>query len=97
MGVPAHSTAQGKLLAGGRVNHVQGALRPLQLLAFGTCRTVRQLLLGHTGHLLEVIMAGVTEVSGAEAEENSHRAAVTAFVLQKVCPVLGTHLCPGHI
>jgi hypothetical protein len=59
---------------------------------FCTCRTVRQLLLGHAGHPLEVIVAGVTEVSGAEAEEHSHRAAVTAFVLQKVCPVLGTHL-----
>lgn len=57
---------------------------------------MRQLLLGHAGHPLEVIVAGVTEVSGAEAEENSHRAAVPAFVLKKVCPVLGTHLQTEH-
>lgn len=53
---------------------------------------MRQLLLGNTGHPLEVIMAGVAEVCGAEAEENSHRAAVPAFVLQEVCAMLGAHL-----
>lgn len=51
-----------------------------------------QFLLGDTGHSLEVIMAGVAEVCGAKAEENSHRAAVPAFILQEVCAMLGAHL-----
>lgn len=51
-----------------------------------------QLLLRDTGHPLEVVVAGVAEVRGAEAEEDSHRAAVPAFVLQEVCAVLGAHL-----
>lgn len=51
-----------------------------------------QFLLGDTGHPLEVIVAGVTEVGGAKAEENSHRAAVTTFILEEVCSVLGAHL-----
>ena len=37
-------------------------------------------------------MAGVTEVSGAEAEEDGDGAAISALVLQVVSPVLGTHL-----
>jgi len=57
-----------------------------------TCRTMRQLLLGDTGHPLEVIVAGVTEVCGAKAEENSHRAAVPAFILKEVGAMLGAHL-----
>lgn len=51
-----------------------------------------QFLLGDAGHPLEVIVAGVTEVCGAKAEENSHRAAVPAFILQEVCAMLGAHL-----
>lgn len=51
-----------------------------------------QFLLGDTGHPLEVIMTSVAEVCGAKAEENSHRAAVPAFILQKVCAMLGAHL-----
>lgn len=51
-----------------------------------------QLLLGDAGHPLEVIVAGVAEVCGAKAEENSHRAAVPAFILQEVCAMLGAHL-----
>lgn len=49
-------------------------------------------LLGDTGHPLEVIMAGVAEVCGAKAEENSHWAAVPAFILQEVCAMFGAHL-----
>lgn len=97
VGISAHPTAQGELLPRWWVNHMQRALSTLQLLAFGPCRTMRQLLLRDTGHPLEVIMAGVTEVCGAKAEENSHRAAVPAFILQEVCAVLGTHLSPGDI
>ena len=58
----------------------------------GTCRTVGQLLLRDAGHPLEVVVAGVTEVRRAEAEEDRHRAAVPALILQEVCAVLGTHL-----
>lgn len=51
-----------------------------------------QLFLGDTGHPLEVVMTGVAEVRGAEAEENSHRAAVPALILQEVRAVFGAHL-----
>lgn len=51
-----------------------------------------QLLFGYTCHSLEIIMAGIAEVRGAKAEENSHWAAVPAFILKEVCAVLGTHL-----
>lgn len=51
-----------------------------------------QFLLGDTGHSLEVIMAGVAEVGGAKAEENSHRAAVPTFILQEIGAMLGAHL-----
>ena len=42
-------------------------------------------------------MTGVTEVSGAEAEEDCDRAAVSALVLQIVGPVLGAHLSLADI
>lgn len=51
-----------------------------------------QFLLGDAGHPLEVIVAGVAEVCGAKAEENGHRAAVPAFILQEVGAVLRAHL-----
>ena len=49
-----------------------------------TSRAVRQAGLGDVGDTLKVVMALVTEVGGAEAEEHSHRATVATFVLQKV-------------
>lgn len=55
-----------------------------------------QFLLGDAGHPLEVIVASVAEVGGAKAEENSHRAAVPAFILQEVCAMLGAHLPMGR-
>lgn len=51
-----------------------------------------QLFLGDAGHPLEVVMAGVAEVRGAEAEENRHGAAVPALVLKEVGAMLGAHL-----
>lgn len=51
-----------------------------------------QLFLGDTGHPLEVIMAGVAEVCGAKAEENSHRAAVPTFILKEIRAMLRAHL-----
>lgn len=55
-----------------------------------------QFLLGDAGHPLEVIVASIAEVGGAKAEENSHRAAVPAFILQEVCAMLGAHLPMGR-
>jgi len=49
---------------------------------------VWQFVFGQVGDALEVVMAGVAEVGGAEAEENCHRATVTALVLQEVGSVL---------
>ena len=37
-------------------------------------------------------MARVTEVGRTEAEEDGHRTAVAAFVLQEICAVFWTHL-----
>lgn len=79
-------------------------MRPLNNVSFSiklltTCRTMGQFLLGDTGHPLEVVVAGVAEVCGAKAEENSHRAAVPAFILEEVGPVFGAHLlktCMTH-
>jgi len=43
-------------------------------------------------YLLEVVMAEVTEVGGAEAEEDGNGAAVATLVLQEVRTVFRTHL-----
>jgi hypothetical protein len=59
--------------------------------------TLWQLGLGHVGDSLEVIMARVAEVSRAEAEEDSDGATVPALVLQIVCTMFRTHLCPGNV
>ena len=37
-----------------------------------TCRTMWQLIFWYTGHSLEVIMACITEMSGAKTEEHSY-------------------------
>ena len=63
----------------------------------GSHRALRELRFGNVSNSLEVIVAGVTEVSGAEAEEDSHRAAVSALVFQVVRPVLGAHLGLANI
>lgn len=57
-----------------------------------TGRTVGQLSLGYRCDSLEVIMAGVTEVGGTEAEKDSDRATVATLVFQEICPMLWTHL-----
>lgn len=51
-----------------------------------------QLFFGDACHSLEIIVAGIAEVRGAKAEENSHWAAVPAFILKEICAMLGTHL-----
>ena len=57
-----------------------------------TCWAARQVMFGDVGDALKVLVTRVTEVSCAEAEEDSHRAAVTALVLQEISAVLGAHL-----
>lgn len=57
-----------------------------------TGRTVGQLSLGYRCDSLEVIMAGVTEVGGTEAEKDSDRATVATLVFQEIRPMLWTHL-----
>ena len=49
-------------------------------------------MLGNVGDPLEVVMTRVTEVGRAETEEDGHRTAVAALVLEEVCAVLRTHL-----
>jgi len=95
--VTTHTTAQGKLFPRGGVQHMQGALLPLQLDTLGTSGTVGQVDLGNGRDPLELFMAKVTEVGGAETEEHCHRATIAALILQEVSPMLGTHLGPGHI
>lgn len=51
-----------------------------------------QLFFRDTGHPLEIIMTGVAKMCRAKAEEHSHRATVTTFVLQEICPMFRAHL-----
>lgn len=57
-----------------------------------TGRAVRQAGLGDVGDALKVVMALVTEVGGAKAEEDGHRTTVATLVLQEVGTMLWTHL-----
>lgn len=62
-----------------------------------TCWTAWQVLLWYGCHSLELFMAWIAEVSGAEAEKDGHRAAVATLVLEEVSSMLCTHLSPRHI
>ncbi len=53
---------------------------------------MRQLFFWDTGHPLEIIMTGVAKMSRPKAEEHSHRATVTTFILQEICPMFRAHL-----
>ena len=75
---------------------MQGTLRPLQGLGTGPHGTLGQLRLHNAGQTLEVVVAGVAEVGGAETEVDGNRATVAALVLQEICPVLGTNLSNIH-
>lgn len=70
--IPADTTAEGKLLPCGWVLYMQGTLLALQLFAPWATRAFRKLLLWYTCHLLEVVMAQITEVSGSKAEKHGH-------------------------
>lgn len=65
--------------------------------AVRTCGARRQLAGQQVGDALEVVVARVAEVRGAEAEEHGHRAAVPALVLQQIGAVFGAHLGAGHV
>jgi len=95
--VPADAATQGELLPRGRVADVKRALLPGQLDGLGADGALRQLGFGDVGDPLEVVVAGVAEVSGAEAEEDGDGAAVAALVLQVVGAVLRTHLSPRDV
>jgi len=82
--VPADAAPQGELLPGRGVADVQGALLPRQLDGLGANRALGQLGLGHVRDPLEVVVAGVAEVGGAEAEEDGHGAAVPGIVCKRV-------------
>jgi hypothetical protein len=62
-----------------------------------TCRTRGQLAFRYVGEPLELVVAGLAEVGGAEAEEDGDGAAVAALVLEEVGPVLGAHSGPRYV
>lgn len=72
-------------------------LLTLKLFPPRSGRTVGQLSLGYRCDSLEVIMAGVTEVGGTEAEKDSDRATVATLVFQEIRPMLWTHLGPRDV
>lgn len=49
-------------------------------------------MFGNVGQALEVVVACITEVGGAEAEEHSHRTAVATLVFEVVGAVFRAHL-----
>ena len=57
-----------------------------------TCGAGGQLALWNVGHALELVVTTVTEVDGAEAEEDGDWAAEATLVLEEVLAVLRTHL-----
>lgn len=90
--VPTDATAQSKLFSRGRMLDVQRALRSLKGLCTRPNRALGQLALGQAGQPLEVVVAGVAKVGGAETEVDGHRTAVAALVLKEVAAVLGADL-----
>ncbi len=71
---------------------VQWALGPLKRLGTWTHGTLRKVALRHASQPLEVVVARVTEVGGAETVVDGHGAAVAALVLQEVSAMLWTDL-----
>ena len=69
VGVPADAAAQGELLAGGGVLHVQRAVLLLHRRRLGRHRALRQLRLRNIRHSLEVVVTGLgrgVNVTGVE-------------------------------
>lgn len=71
---------------------MQGAFCALQGFCPGAHGTLGELRFRGAGDTLEIIVAGVAEVSGTKAEVDSHRTAVATLVLQKVSAMFRTHL-----
>lgn len=42
-------------------------------------------------------MARLAKVRSSKAEKYCHRTAVSAFILEEICPVLRAHLCPRYV
>ena len=63
LNIQRYSLAQNK-------NNQNGISQSHGRFYLGSHRALRELRLGNVGNSLEVIVTGVTEVSGAEAEEN---------------------------
>ena len=94
--VPTDAAAKSKLFPCGWMFDVQWTFRALEGLCTWPDGALGQLALGHAGQALEVVMAGVAEVGGAEAEVDCHGAAVAALVLEEVTAVLGADLNGGE-
>lgn len=92
VGVPTNATAEGELFARERMLDVQRTFVTLELNGAWSGGTARQLSLGDIRNSLEIVVAGIAEMSGAETEEDGDGAAISAFVLQKVRSVFGAHL-----
>ena len=60
-------------------------------------RAVRQQVLHRAHHRVDVVVADLAEVRGAEAEIDGHRAAVAALVLEVIHAVLRAHLRACHV
>lgn len=50
-------------------------------IKYFTCRTRWQFMFGNVSDSLEVIVAGIAEMCGAEAEENCYRTAIATLIL----------------
>lgn len=95
--ISAHSASERKLLAGGRMDHVQRTVFAQQLMSLRASRTPRQIALRNACQPLKIVVTRVTEVRCAEAEEHGNGTAVAAFVLEEVSAVLRTHLGTRHV
>lgn len=71
---------------------MQGAFCALQGFCPGAHGTLGELGFRGAGDTLEVVVAGIAEVSGPKAEVDGHRAAVATLVLQEVGAMFGTYL-----
>ena len=97
MRVSTDATAKGKFFARGGMLYVKGAFLAVQLNALWPHGALGQVRLGQVGHPLKVVVTRVAEVGRAEAEEDGHRAAVAALVLEIIGAVFGTHLSLRHV
>ena len=80
MRISTYTTAQRILFPSGRVRYMKWALVSLQLGTFGPNWALGQLMFGHVGHTLEVVMTGVAKMSGSETEKYGHGTTISAFV-----------------